>query len=143
MHRNRVRRFLCVGALSAAFLLLISPRAGWGQKKERVTLKYSWFLASDTAPIFLGMEKGWFAAEGIDLDFQDGRGSIKNLQALAAKKLLFGFADLGTAAKFINQGLTVKAVWGYSQISPASVIAREASGAAMGRSEFQNPTPLR
>ena len=90
MHRNRVRRFLCVGALSAAFLLLIFPRAGWSQKNERVTLKFSWLFTADVAPIFLGMEKGWFAAEGIDWTSRTAGARSKTSRPLRPRRFSSG-----------------------------------------------------
>ncbi|MFQ5914058.1 MAG: ABC transporter substrate-binding protein [Nitrospinota bacterium] len=128
MHHLRVGMTLWVAALSTAFLLLVWPQTSWGQQKERVTLKWAWLYGPTVAPFFVGIEKGFFAAEGIDLDFPDGRGSVKNVQFLSAKKVLFAIADLATAAKFISQGAPVKAVWGYMQTSPMSVIAQEGLG---------------
>jgi NitT/TauT family transport system substrate-binding protein len=104
--------------------MLLSPPAGWGQSKARVTLKNTWVHTPNVAPVFLGLEKGFFAAEGIDLDWQDGRGSAKNVRLLGAKKLLMAFADSGTAARFISEGMPVTVVYCYLQKSPLAVMVQ-------------------
>ncbi len=128
MRNHSPMRSVCLLALCAAFLLLLLPQTAFSQGKEKVTLKYSWIFTPTVAPFFLGLEKGYFAAEGIDLDFQDGRGSSANLKLLSAKKLQVSFADAGTTAQFINQGLTAKVVWCYMQKSPMSVISDTGAG---------------
>lgn len=128
MGRSGMRAFSRGLAFSAALFLLALPGSGFGQKKEPVTLKYSWINTPMVAPFFVGMEKGFFDAEGIDLTWEDGRGSVNNLQLLGSKKILFGFVDASTAAQYISQGLDVKVVWCFLQTSPMGVIAREDSG---------------
>lgn len=128
MFENKMSVFLTWVTLSTLVLLLFSVESGWSQKRERVTLKYTWVFNSNIAPVFMGLEKGFFAAEGIDLDWQDGRGSNKNLKLLSAKKLLMSFAGAGTAAKFISQGSPLKVVWAYLQTSPMAIIAHEDLG---------------
>lgn len=128
MYRKQVKRTSSVAALAAALLLAFWPGSGWSQPKERVTMQNKWVYAADVAPIFLGLKKGYFAAEGIDLDFQDGRGSGASLQLLGAKKVPFALADLSLAAKFISEGMAIKAVWAYTQVTPMAVIYREGLG---------------
>ena len=67
------RRNLALTTLSAVALSLLSCVAN-AQPKEKVSLMLNWYLYSEHAPFFLGKEKGFFDAEGIDLDIQEGRG---------------------------------------------------------------------
>jgi NitT/TauT family transport system substrate-binding protein len=113
-------------ALSAVFLLLLGPRAGFGA--EKLTVKYSWLFTPSIAPVMYGLEKGYYAEAGIDLNLIDGRGSRGNMKLFAAKKLLVGFADSGTAAKFISQGAAAKVIFGYQQTSPLSIIVHSDLG---------------
>ena len=66
------------------------------QQKEKVSLMLNWYLYSEHAPFFLGRERGYYEAEGIDLDIQEGRGSGPTIQAVAAKTVPFAYADVGT-----------------------------------------------
>lgn len=128
MRARKREGFSWAVTLSAVLLWLIWPAAVWGAQKERLTLKGTWVFTAKEAPFSLGMDKGFFAAEGIDLDLQDGRGSVANIQLLAAKQLLASLADSSVAAKFISQGAPVKVAWGYLQTSPNSIIAHEDLG---------------
>ena len=80
--------------------------------------------ASD-APMALGIEKGFFKAEGIDATMEAGRGSRDNLKLLNAGKLPVVQADSGTAAQFISQGLDARVIYIYYQSSPMSIVAHE------------------
>ena len=122
MNHHRVKVLSRWAILSAVILLLVCPQSGWSQKNERVTLKWSWLYTPNLAPVILGIEKGIFKAEGIDLDLPDGRGSVKNLQFLSTKKVLAAFVDLATAARFITKDTPVTAVYCYFQSSPMAIV---------------------
>ena len=42
---------------------------------DKVVLLLNWYTYGEHAPFFLGKEAGIYAADGIDLDIQEGRGS--------------------------------------------------------------------
>ncbi|MFL4975525.1 MAG: ABC transporter substrate-binding protein, partial [Microvirga sp.] len=54
------------------------------QAAGKVVLMINWYVYGEHAPFYYGKEKGIFAAEGIDLDIQEGRGSAVTVQAVAA-----------------------------------------------------------
>ncbi len=109
---------LILGAL-AMVLVTVSAQA---QQKEKVSLMLNWYLYSEHAPFFLGKERGYFDAEGIDLDIQEGRGSGPTIQAVAAKTIPFGYADVGTMIKVAAKGAPVKTIGVALQKSPMSVM---------------------
>ena len=79
MNRRHVIRSAAVATLAAAFTL-----PALAQTKEKVTLLLNWYVYSEHAPFFLGKDKGFYDAEGIDLEIQEGRGSGASVQAVAA-----------------------------------------------------------
>ena len=85
MNRRHVIRSAAVAALAAAFML-----PALAQTKEKVTLLLNWYVYSEHAPFFLGKDKGFYEAEGIDLVIQEGRGSGASVQAVAAGSATFG-----------------------------------------------------
>lgn len=107
---------------AAAFGLTFAAGHAIAQPKEKVTLLLNWYLYSEHAPFFLGKEKGYFDAEGIDLEIQEGRGSVPTIQAVAAKGVTFGYADVATMIKAAAKGTPVKAVGVALQTSPMSVM---------------------
>jgi NitT/TauT family transport system substrate-binding protein len=115
-----IRSIVRLAAFTAA--LMFSSTQALAQNQEKVVLLLNWYLYSEHAPFFLGKEKGYFAKEGIDLDIQEGRGSGKTVEAIAANTATFGYADVPTMIKAAAKGAQVKAVGIALQRSPMSVM---------------------
>ena len=67
----------------------------------------NWYVYGEHAPFFYGKEKGLYAAEGIDLEIQEGRGSAVTVQAVAAKTVDFAYADVPTMIRAAVKGARV------------------------------------
>jgi NitT/TauT family transport system substrate-binding protein len=117
MKRRNLIRVACAGALAGA---LVS--GALAQTRDKVTLLLNWYVYSEHAPFFLGKEKGFYEAEGIDLDIQEGRGSAVSIQAVAANSATFGYVDVATMIRAATKGAPVKAVGVALQLSPMSVM---------------------
>src|SRR5258707_2141321 len=63
---------------------------------DKVVLMLNWYVYGEHAPFYYGKAKGIYAAENIDLEIQEGRGSAATTQAVAAKTADFGSVDLPT-----------------------------------------------
>ncbi|TMH36053.1 MAG: nitrate ABC transporter substrate-binding protein, partial [Betaproteobacteria bacterium] len=70
MKRRALIQTLTAAALAAG--LVVPAQA---QTKDKVVLMLNWYVYSEHAPFFLGKEKGFYDAENIDLEIQEGRGS--------------------------------------------------------------------
>jgi NitT/TauT family transport system substrate-binding protein len=108
--------------LAAAALMLGAALPGQAQQREKVVLMLNWYLYAEHAPFFLGRERGFFEAEGIDLEIQEGRGSGPTVQAVATRTVNFGYADVATMIRVASKGAPVRAVGVALQTSPMSVI---------------------
>jgi NitT/TauT family transport system substrate-binding protein len=95
---------LCLAALLAVFV------AGPAVAADKVVLMLNWYVYGEHAPFYYGKEKGIFAAEGIDLEIQEGRGSGVTTQAVAAKTANFGYVDVPTMMRAAVKGAPVQAV---------------------------------
>src|SRR6476646_7776918 len=80
------------------------------QTPQKAVLLLNWYLYSEHAPFFLGKERGYFKEAGIDLDIQEGRGSVPTVQAVAAGTAQFGYADLASVLKAADKGAPVMIV---------------------------------
>lgn len=89
---------------------------------DKVTLLLNWYVYGEHAPFYYGKAKGLYAAEGIDLDIQEGRGSAVTIQAVAAGTAQFGYADVPTMIRAAAKGAPVVAVGVALQKSPMSVM---------------------
>ena len=114
------RHWIQTAAAAALAASLATPALA--QTKEKVVLLLNWYVYSEHAPFFLGKEKGYYDAEGIDLEIQEGRGSAVSTQAVAAGSATFGYVDVPTMIRAASKGAPVKAVGVALQLSPMSVI---------------------
>jgi NitT/TauT family transport system substrate-binding protein len=105
---------------AAAALTL--PLAAPATAADKVVLMLNWYVYGEHAPFFYGKEKGLYAAKGIDLEIQEGRGSAVTIQAVAAKTIPFGYADVPTMIKAAAKGAPVVSPGVLLQTSPMSVM---------------------
>jgi NitT/TauT family transport system substrate-binding protein len=112
---------LFLAALAAVFIaspFTTSPAAA----ADKVVLMLNWYVYGEHAPFYYGKEKGIFAAEGIDLEIQEGRGSGVTTQAVAAKTANFGYVDVPTMMRAAVKGAPVQAVGVLLQTTPMSAM---------------------
>lgn len=107
-----------VSVTAAAALLLAAP----AKAADKVVLLLNWYVYGEHAPFYYGKEKGIFAQEGIDLDIQEGRGSAVTIQAVAAKTVPFGYADVPTMIRAAVKGAPVITTGVALQRNPMSVM---------------------
>jgi NitT/TauT family transport system substrate-binding protein len=95
-----MKRFLLSGIVIVAATLSASAA-------DKVTLMLNWYIYGEHAPFYYGKAKGLYAAEGIDLDIQEGRGSAATTQAVTAKSVDFGYVDVPTMMRAAVKGAPV------------------------------------
>jgi NitT/TauT family transport system substrate-binding protein len=108
-------------ALAAALIwtaLAVAPASA----ADKVVLMLNWYVYGEHAPFFYGKAKGLYAAENIDLEIQEGRGSAATTQAVTAKTADFGYVDIPTMMRAAVKGAPVTAVGVLLQTSPMSVM---------------------
>ena len=98
---------------------------------ERVTFLIDWLPAGDKAVPYLGVQKGVFAEEGLDVVIQSGRGSSD-----VVTKLATGAADMGTGGLAAllqaraQSPVPVKAILSIYTLQPDAIFTTEDSGIA-------------
>ncbi len=110
-----------MAALSAVLVwtaLAVAPAAA----ADKVVLMLNWYVYGEHAPFYYGKAKGIYAAENIDLEIQEGRGSAATTQAVAAKTADFGYVDVPTMMRAAIKGAPVIATGVLLQTSPMSVM---------------------
>src|ERR1700761_2138851 len=111
-----------VGAIMLGFAASVAVAIP-ARAADKVTLMLNWYIYGEHAPFYYGLVKGYYAAEGIDLEIQEGRGSGFTTQAVAAKSVTFGYVDVPTMLRAAVKGAPVIAVGVLLQKSPMSVMA--------------------
>src|SRR5438046_9848879 len=124
MTKTKVREkdmIRAIAAVSAALIwtvLAVVPASA----ADKVVLMLNWYVYGEHAPFYYGKAKGIYAAEGIDLEIQEGRGSAATTQAVAAKTANFGYVDVPTMMRAAIKGAPVSAPGVWLQTSPRSVM---------------------
>lgn len=119
---------IIVSAAMALSSVFISPVSAFAQSQEKATLMLNWYVTGLHSPIILGMEKGFFKDEGVELEIQEGRGSGPTVQAVAAGNVTIGFADMTTMMALAVKGAPVISVGSALQKSPFAVISLTEKG---------------
>ena len=89
---------------------------------DKVTYRYSWVYHAAFTHAFSGVEKGFWAEEGIDVTLKPGAG-IPNTQLIGNGVELFANEGYGDVIEAVQVGMPVKAVFGTTQLSPMSVLS--------------------
>jgi NitT/TauT family transport system substrate-binding protein len=96
-----------------------------GQSPERLTVRFTWKLKGEYAPLYVALEKGYYNAEGLDVQLSEGNGAQNVLKVLAAGNEKFGYGPAVAAAQAVSLGLPVKVVALYQTSAPMGVIASD------------------
>ncbi|WP_158809736.1 ABC transporter substrate-binding protein [Beijerinckia sp. L45] len=120
MHRRSI------GALTAAFLLASAVSAS---ANDKVRFVLDWFPAGYIGFTHIGVKHGFFAAEGLDVTIDIGRGGSDAVTRVATGTDDFGGASLSalmTAAA--NSPMPAKAVMAVYSKSPDAIVTKADSG---------------
>jgi NitT/TauT family transport system substrate-binding protein len=109
----------------AAVLLVAagSIQAALAQAPEKLTVRFTWKLKGEYAPLFVALDKGYYKAESLDVDLAEGSGAQTVLKLLASGTEKFGYGPAVSAAQATSQGLPVKVVALYQTRAPMGVIS--------------------
>jgi NitT/TauT family transport system substrate-binding protein len=112
-----------IGAVLLCLLVVLSLAAPVAaQQRDKVVLLLNWYNYGEHGPFYLGLARGYYREEGIDLDIQEGRGTGPTIQAVGAGSAQFGYADLGTTIRAVTRGAPVHAVGVLIQTSPMALV---------------------
>jgi NitT/TauT family transport system substrate-binding protein len=107
-----------------AFVLLANPLFA----QDKVSLRLNWYLGGLHVPFYYGKERGLYAAEGIDLTINEGRGSANTVQVVAAGSDTFGLADSSSVILTASKGADVKSVMSLLNSTGFAVISLASAG---------------
>jgi NitT/TauT family transport system substrate-binding protein len=109
------KAFLC-------FLCLLSLTSVFGQN-HTLRLAIGYIPHVQFAPLYAGMEKGFYAAENIDLDIEYGFG-VDIFSLLAAGKIDIGLSDSDQLLIAGAKGMDLRAIFQYYQKYPVTIVAK-------------------
>jgi len=104
-------------------LVALSLVAAGAGAQDKVSLRLNWYLGGLHVPFYYGKERGYFAAEGIDLTINEGRGSANTVQVVAAGSDTFGMADSSSVISTAARGADVRSVMSLLNSTGFSVVS--------------------
>jgi NitT/TauT family transport system substrate-binding protein len=113
--KNRLLAALAVMALSAGSLSAASA--------QKITLAIGYIPHVQFTPLYVGLEKGFYKDEGIDLEISYGFG-IDIFSLLQAAKIDLGLSDSDQLIIAGDKDLGLQAVFQYYQKYPVSIVAK-------------------
>lgn len=116
------------GGLAAAFAaatLLAGQAAG---AADKVSFRLDFTPAGIHGPVHLAKVKGWFKEAGIDIDVQDGKGSLNTIQLVGAGQVDIGQVNLGSAAVARGNGVKVRGIAGIARKNDLAILVDKTAG---------------
>ena len=112
--------FLCAS-------MVVSTSSGAGAA-EKINFLLNWTPTADHSPYFYALEKGLYAAAGLEVKIEPGKGSGMSSQRVGIGKNQMGIADLATAFVAKSKGANLVAVMNVYANSPYMLYWLKSSG---------------
>jgi NitT/TauT family transport system substrate-binding protein len=111
----------------AAAVALLSAGA---QAETSVKFGLDWKFEGPSAPFFVALDKGYYKAEGLDVQIDSGKGSVDGINRVASGTYPIGSADINSLIKFRdkNPDKAVAAVMMYYYAPPFAIATLTGSG---------------
>jgi NitT/TauT family transport system substrate-binding protein len=110
-----------VAALAAISASLTSVNA---QELQKFPFRLNWTLYGEHAPFYVALDKGFYKAEGLDVEIVEGSGSTTVLQLVANQTNPVAYVDAATMMRGVGAGMPVTAAGVSLQQTPMSFIYR-------------------
>lgn len=96
---------------------------------DKVTFQLDWLPGGDKAPVYVGIQQGFFADEDLEVKIASGRGSTDALTKMATGQSDIGSSDIGAlmAAK-AQDNVPVVAILSYFTQAPHAFFVLKSSG---------------
>jgi len=95
---------------------------------DKVALRMHWLVNGTALAWYLGKQRGYFEQAGIDLQINEGRGSVTTTQVVGSGSEPFGTADAVSVIQAVAKGVPIKAVMTLQDKGPLGIITLGDSG---------------
>jgi NitT/TauT family transport system substrate-binding protein len=111
--------------LLAAMMLFLGGQA---MAQDTASLRLNWIVYGFHTPFYLGLQRGYYKEQGIDLTIGEGKGSGSTVQVIGSGGDTFGLSDSSSIITGAVRGIKVRAVMSITNRSPYTVEVRKDSG---------------
>jgi NitT/TauT family transport system substrate-binding protein len=118
------RRAVLAGVAAAPFVL----RSGRALADEALSVRVDFAPWGVQSALHLSQAKGWFKEDGLNVDLQDGTGSLNTINLVAAGNVDVGLVQLGLLAIARAKGLPVTSFAGFMRKGDLATLVDAKSG---------------
>jgi NitT/TauT family transport system substrate-binding protein len=122
-----MKRAILLSGIPVA-LAAVLLTGGMASAADTASLRLNWYLGGLHAPFYLGLERGYYRDEGIELTINEGRGSPAGVQIVGAKSDTFGMSDAGSLMLGVAKGVPIRSVFALLSSSDFAIISLEETG---------------
>jgi NitT/TauT family transport system substrate-binding protein len=108
--------------------VLLAVLSGHAMAEDQASLRLNWIIYGFHTPFYLGLQRGYYKQQGIELTIGEGKGSASTVQVVASGGDTFGLSDSSSIITGSVRGATVRAVMSITNRSPYTVEVRKDSG---------------
>jgi len=110
-------------------MVIAMSASGMAAAADKVTYQLDWLPGGDKAPVYTGVQQGFFADEGIEVSIASGRGSTDAITKIATGQADIGSADIGALmAARAQDSVPVSAVYMIFNQGPHAFFSLSDSG---------------
>ena len=133
---NESRTFVRIGLsgilLGTLFLLTLSIAAA----AEKVRFETDWVITGKVAPFFIGVEKGFYKEQGLEVSIKRGFGSARGVKDLVSNTVDYAFVDSIAGIVGMSRGSAVKYVAMLFDKGPHLIVS-------LGKTNIRTPKDLK
>src|SRR5262249_53560201 len=120
---RKMKRMIML-AVALAATAFASAASAQGNAQDKFPFRLNWTLYGEHAPFFVALDKGFYKAEGLDVEILEGSGSTTVAQLVANATNPVAYVDAATMMRGIGAGMPIPSVGVTLQQSPMSFIYR-------------------
>lgn len=111
--------------LAASAPAIAQPAAGptVSSGAKKVLVRFTWKLKAEYAPLFVALDKGYYAAEGLDVQLAEGSGPTTVVKVIAIGTENFGYGAATVIADAVSRDLPVQVVAVYQPRAPIAIVS--------------------
>lgn len=103
---------------------LVGSQRAYSADKTPVSIRFSWKLKGEFAPLYVALDKGYFAAENLEVTLGEGTSSQAALGSIVQNQDQFAWLPGVFAIEAISNGLPVRVVGLYNAAAPNVLLSR-------------------
>ncbi|MBI2370286.1 MAG: ABC transporter substrate-binding protein [Deltaproteobacteria bacterium] len=90
---------------------------------EAISLRLDWTIYGGNCSWYLGLDRGYFREQDLDLTIKEGSGSSTGVKLIASRDTTFAYLDYTSSALGIARGMPIKAIFGIQRQGPLGIIS--------------------